>query len=52
MSLRDAQFKTLFSASYEEYVIDKINIKLKAFSEGLDKELDRLEKEIEDERNE
>ena len=48
MKFSDLQFKMLFANSYEELVIERVNAKFKAWGEGLDAELDRLDKEIND----
>lgn len=52
MKFTDLQFRVLFQQSYEELVVDRLNDVLKSWSEGLDDELDRMEKEINDERQE
>ena len=52
MKYSDLQYRVLFQQAYEELIIDRLNVALKSWSEGLDEELDRIEKEVNDERQE
>lgn len=52
MNFDDLELRCFFAECYEELVIERVNEKLKSWSEGLDDALDQLEKDIEDERQE
>lgn len=52
MKFSDLQLRVLFQVSYEELLVEKVNEKLKLWGDGLDRALDEMEKEINDERQE
>ncbi len=48
MEIDDLLLRRFVMDCYEDLILERLNTKLKAFSEGLDAELDRLEEEGKD----